>query len=106
MKNNWAKKKDLNHNEIAAAMREAGWQWTDTYTYGRGFPDGIAASACLPAPITILVEIKSPGGTLSEAEKKFHAGFVGNLIIANSGPCAVEQAGSIRALHLGGRNAA
>lgn len=42
-----------------------------------------------------------PGEKLSEAEKKFHAGFAGNKIIADSGACAVIQLSEIRARHLG-----
>lgn len=101
MKNQYAKKKDSTHNEIKAALIEVGWQVTDIYFCGRGIPDLICASACLPAPITILAEAKTPGEKLSPAEVRFHKMFVGNVMIVDSGTCAVALASEIRARHLG-----
>ena len=99
--NRYARRKDGNQNEGDKAGKDAGWVVTDISFAGRGIPDSIWASACLPSPITILVEWKMPGEKLTESERKFHDSFPGALIIANSGACAVTQAMEIRAQHLG-----
>lgn len=101
----YAKKKDSNHNSVASALQLAGWNFMDTHDLGRGFPDGIATSPCKPLPLSVMVEIKSPGGKLSPAEERFHGSYGGIIIIADSGTCALAQLSEIRSIYLGAKNA-
>lgn len=100
MKNQYAKKKDQTHDAIKDALLEAGYKVEDTYWMGRGWMDMVAGSACTP-PLTLFVEAKTESGKLSPAEQELHERFPANWIVANTGPCAVQQANQIRAQHLG-----
>ena len=97
----FARRKDFNQREVEDALRAAGWQVSDLSFAGRGVPDLLAASACDPAPITLLVEVKMLGEKLTEAETRFHKTFRGNIMIVDSGTCAVVLANQIRERHLG-----
>ena len=74
----YAKRKDANHDEIAAAIRAAGWAWTDTYMFTGGLLDGIAAKDGL----NVLVEIKHLRGKLTEREQAIMDDWPGAKIIA------------------------
>jgi hypothetical protein len=60
---------DANHAEIRDGLRDLGYTVIDTSKFGRGFPDLLVVSRTNQI---ILLEVKSPGGKLSAAEKKFH----------------------------------
>ncbi|HUV67174.1 MAG TPA: hypothetical protein VMW24_25015 [Sedimentisphaerales bacterium] len=85
-----AAKKDANHDEIAEVFRKLGWQWTDTYQLGMGFPDGVISRPGM----NILIEVKSEKGTLTPEEKRFQKRFVGPLYYVRS----VEEAQVVDAL--------
>lgn len=70
-----AAKKDLNHNEIAQALRDVGYLVAETHQIGSGFPDLICAGINRRTGIrcTWLIEVKSDDGVLTDDEAVFHA---------------------------------
>ena len=74
----WASKKDLVHNDLARCHRQLGDQVYDTHKVGDGFPDMLVVH---PDGPVILVETKTPGGKLTEAEVKFHVEYRGPIEI-------------------------
>ena len=62
-----ASKKDINHNEIAAAFEKAGCSVADTSQLGSNFPDMVVARRGR----TILVEIKYNRGRPTKGQQKF-----------------------------------
>lgn len=81
-------KRDANHGEVDAALRGDGWMTRDTSMLGDSWPDIIASKP----GINLLVEVKAPGGELSEGQEAFHRIWPGPKIVAFSGADAVEKA--------------
>jgi hypothetical protein len=69
-------RRDRNHTEIRKAFRRLGWTVWDTAACGHGAPDLV----CGKAGRNILVEIKSPGGVLTQDEADFSAAWRGEYI--------------------------
>ena len=61
------KRTDLNHSEIRELFRKKGFSWADTFTVGKGFPDGVVGNY----GVTYLIEVKSPGGKLTSGQERF-----------------------------------
>ena len=66
-----AAKPDANQAEIVAALRAVGVIVTDTHSLGYGFPD-VFCFVPWTGQVHAL-EIKSPGGKLTEYEQAWHA---------------------------------
>ena len=64
-------RRDANHAEIIAALRAIGAEVYDTADLGGGFPDCVV----LYNGRVTLVEIKAPGGKLTDAERDFQRRF-------------------------------
>jgi len=69
-------RRDLNHAEIRDAFRRLGWSVWDTASLGRGGPDLVVGKAGR----NILVEVKSPGGVLTQDEVDFLAAWRGEYV--------------------------
>lgn len=82
-----AAKVDESHNEVVRALRKAGVFVFDTSAVGRGFPDLV----CSYAGFTVLVEVKSPKGTVRDSQREFRSRFPGSLILVRSGEEAVRE---------------
>jgi len=87
---NHSTKRDTTHKEIKKAGIGDGWVVRDLHMVGQDFPDQIWAKP----GINLLVECKSPGGTLSAGQKAFFAAWPGPKIVAFSGLDAVWKARS------------
>lgn len=70
-------RRDANHAETRAAFRRCGWFWVDLADLGGGVPDGLA---CSPTGRVVLVEVKSPGGVLTDAEARFSQEYHGEYV--------------------------
>jgi hypothetical protein len=60
-------KKDRNHDHFRDTLRGLGFRWDDTHQLGDGKPDGV----CSRWGVSLWVEVKFPGGMLTEDESKF-----------------------------------
>ena len=69
-------RRDLNHAEIHDAFRRLGWSVWDTAAMGHGAPDLV----CGKHGRNVLVEVKSPGGVLTQDEADFSAAWRGEYI--------------------------
>ena len=67
-------RRDLPHKDVGKAFRAAGWFAFDTADLGGGFVDWLV---CSPAGRVVLVEVKSPGGVLTDDEAKFSMAYPG-----------------------------
>lgn len=79
----YACRKDRNHDEIADTFRQLGWVVEDTYQhaqYTEGFPDLIAERD----GVVLWVEVKYPGGTMTDAERAFAERHRGSYIVVSS----------------------
>lgn len=83
----YAKKVDLNQQQIVAELRALGYSVRHTHTIGHGFPD-IAIGR---KGVTVLVEIKRPGEKLTADEKEFFEIWKGAAIVATSTEQIHEQ---------------
>ena len=72
-------RRDRNHTEIRKAFRRLGWTVWDTAACGHGAPDLV----CGKAGRNILVEIKSPGGVLTQDEADFSMAWRGEYHIVS-----------------------
>lgn len=79
-------KVDLNQPEIVKAFRDMGCTVQHLHTIGSGCPDIIVGINGL----NILVEIKSPGGTLTVDEILWHDDWRGQVQIVDSVDKAVS----------------
>ncbi len=70
-------RRDTNHAAVGKRFRAAGWFAFDTADRGDGFPDWFT---CSPAGRVVLVEVKSPGGVLTDAEAKFSLDYPGEYV--------------------------
>lgn len=68
-----AHRTDNNHAEIRDGLREAGWWVWDTHDLGGGFPDLLALNA---SGRFVMLEVKSPGGKLTEDERAFFLALI------------------------------
>ena len=75
-----AAKKDANHDEIKKAFQRLGWYWKDTYQLGLGFGDGVASRPW----VNVVVEVKGPGGRLTDAEHTYHTECPGPIEVVAS----------------------
>lgn len=80
------KKKDTNQPAMVKALRAAGFSVSITHTLGNGFPD----LAVGYNGVTLLVEVKTKSGKLSEDEKAFMVSWNGSLITARTPSSVVE----------------
>ena len=67
-----ANRKDSNTDEIMIAIIESGWKYIDMHDCGHGLPDCVAYKIVRGIPISVLIEIKTRIGKLTESEKVFH----------------------------------
>ena len=86
----YAKKTDNNQQEIMDALRAAGYYTLDMSRVGQGFPDLLCVNK---AGQVVLLEVKTPGGRLTEAEQRFHAEYKGALYVVRSAEMALEYLG-------------
>ena len=70
-------RRDLLHKDVGKAFRAAGWFAFDTADLGGGFVDWLV---CSPKGRVVLVEVKSPGGVLTDAEAKFSMEYPGEYV--------------------------
>ena len=69
---------DNNHGEIRDKLRKLGYSVFDTSGVGRSFPDLVVADKYR----TILVEVKSGTGALSEGQETFQEAWQGEICTA------------------------
>lgn len=79
---------DANHSALVAFMSQLGPEPIDTSKVGSGFPD-------LVWPFqgqTVLVEVKTPDGALTPAQKRFHDEWRGGplIVVASEADVMVE----------------
>ena len=89
-----AAKKDGNHEAIASGLRALGWYVMDLSRAGYGVPDILVAKPATERHrgICVPVEIKSPGGQLTEAEVTVkNAWDPCDYIVADSLESALQQ---------------
>lgn len=81
-----AAKKDVNHNTIAAALRDVGYLVWETHQLGGGYPDlNVAGIDRATGQQRVwLVEVKDRGGTLTADEAAFHLQWRGFVHIVRS----------------------
>lgn len=79
MKNQYAKNKDKNHNEIKEALITGGYCVEDMSFVGRGYFDLLVTSK---TDIPVWIEIKSDHDGLNENEQKFFDRYRGPKGIA------------------------
>ena len=77
---------DSNQAEIVAALRARGWTVLHLHTLGRGAPDLCVGTS----RGNVLLEVKSKGGKLTQAEKVFAAQWLGPLYTVYSPEEAIE----------------
>jgi hypothetical protein len=70
-------RRDLLHRDVGKRFRAAGWFAFDVADRGDGFPDWLV---CSPRGRVVLVEVKSVGGVLTDAEAKFSMEYPGELV--------------------------
>ena len=71
-----AKRRDNNHAEIVAALRQCGFEVIDFASAGHDIPDILAVKPLRDGLAwACWVEIKAKGGRLSEGQKRFQAIF-------------------------------
>lgn len=76
----YAAKVDNNHGEIRDGLRDRGFVVSDFSHIGGGFPDlGVFLER-----ETILLEVKTPKGKPTKAQKRFHALWKGRLYVVRS----------------------
>ncbi len=76
----WAAKVDGNHTEIVEALEKFGWIVISLARLGGGVPDLLIAKQGR----TALVEVKTPTGTLQEAQRCFLTVWPGEWAILTS----------------------
>lgn len=83
-------KVDKNHLAIVQALRRCGWYVISLAPLGGGVPDILVVSKSDHSRV-LLMEIKSPGGKLTDQEKLFFAAYPGRATIVYSPEGAVEN---------------
>jgi hypothetical protein len=91
----YAARRDTTHADVRDGLREAGYSVFDAGGVGNSFPDLVVGAHGM----TFLIEVKSPGGEVSDGQSKFAANWRG-------GPVAVvyslEQALAVIIKHVRG----
>jgi hypothetical protein len=84
------KRRDNHHAEIRDGLRAAGYFCHDTADAGHGYPD--LTCLCKNNFVTVLLEVKTPGETLTPSEEHFHTNnfYPGPLAIVTSLESAIE----------------
>jgi len=82
-----AAKVDLNQKKIVKELREIGFSVAVTSTAHHGFPDLV----CAMGGITMLIEVKSPGGGLTPDQVRFHSEWCDTIVIAERTEDVVED---------------
>ena len=95
-RSNLPHRKDTNHDEVKQAVIDAGWQWEDTYQMGGVMLDAIVNRD----GITVLVEIKSRFGKLTQREAEVFDNWRGEKILAFTGPQAVAELAHVSAKYI------
>jgi hypothetical protein len=93
----YAARADRNQPEIVAALRKVGVSVQPLHTIGQGIPDLL----CSFGPRTFLIEIKDPtkpkgDRQLTDAQKKWHAKWPGEVYVVETIEQALEAAGITR----------
>ena len=88
------RKVDANQAAIVAALRAAGCGVIDAHTLGDDIPD-LIVSYWTGGPITVLMEVKSAGGKLSDGQTKFQAAWPGLVYTVWSAEDALRQIGKV-----------
>ena len=86
----YAAKTDANQSEIIAAIEKAGYYVHDCSRYGGGFPDLLCVNKYGQV---VLLEVKTPGGTLTPAEMRFKGEYPGAYYIVRSAEAALDYLG-------------
>lgn len=73
-------KSDANQMQIMRELRALGFSVCSTHTIGKGFPD----LAVGRNDVTLLVELKTENGTLTEDERTFFEVWRGAAIVAQT----------------------
>ena len=76
-----AAKVDANQPETVAYLRKLGYHVAHTHTVGNGFPDFVVSKRIHGFPWCCLVELKVPGGKLTEDEKVFAEEYLGPMLV-------------------------
>jgi hypothetical protein len=63
-------RKDANHDDVAGAFRQLGWQVLETYQVAQYLPGWSDLVVC-KANVVVFVEVKAPGAQLTEDEDRF-----------------------------------
>lgn len=72
----YAKRRDLNHTDIASALRKAGFEVIDFGSAGHDIPDLLAVKPLQDGLVyTCWVEVKSKQGRLKTGQKRFQSIF-------------------------------
>jgi hypothetical protein len=84
-----ARRKDANHNAIAAELRAAGYYVVDTSRLGDGFPDLLVIGPGDYGQV-MLMEVKATGGRLTPDEVLFMSTYPGPTAIVRTGQEAIS----------------
>lgn len=90
-----AAKKDRNQDQIVEQLQGLGFSVYKTHGVGSGFPDLVVGGVHrrLNEPATLLVEVKTARGILTDDEEKFFEGWRGAAIVARSAAPILEWFG-------------
>lgn len=83
-----AARTDANHAEIRDGLRAMGYQVSDTHVCGNGFPDLVVRSR---SGRVVLMEVKMPGGKLTQAETEFHRRWGASVRVVRSLDEAINE---------------
>jgi hypothetical protein len=80
----WAAKVDANQADMIAALEAAGVHALSMARLGGGWPDLLTWGEHLEHGhvVAVPVEVKAPGGTLTDAERKWREKYTGPYIVA------------------------
>lgn len=82
---------DANHAAIVLALRQAGCDVVSLAALGHGIPDVLTSD--VGHRRWVLMEIKTPRGRLTSAEREFHARIRGPLVVVRSVADALAEVG-------------
>lgn len=83
-----AARTDANHAEIRDGLRAMGYAVADTHVCGHGFPDLVVLAK---SGRVVLLEVKAPGGKLTQAEKEFYQRWRVAVRVVNSLEHAITE---------------
>ena len=73
----YAARRDTTHADVRDGLRQAGYSVFDAGSVGGDFPDLVVGAHGL----TFLIEVKSPGGKVSEGQSRFAANWRGGPVL-------------------------